>query len=112
MPPKLLLTWETEIIELHPPQLIFPSPLAGEGSGALANAVSLGAAGRGGAPCRRASPEAIGSKSFLRQDLALHHPPSPPSPARGEGADRRCCVAHARPPRLALTPAPPAGSWR
>jgi hypothetical protein len=66
-------------------QLNFPSPLAGEGSAALANEVSLGVAGRGVAPYRRASPQAILSEDSLLQNPALHHPPSLPSPARGEG---------------------------
>src|SRR5688572_24839928 len=86
---------------------LFPSPLAGEGSGDLVNAVTPGSiepgGGRGVVRYAHASPEATRGEGYLPH-RALHHPPSLPSPARGEGAHRACReIASSLPhPRITL----------
>src|SRR5262245_19398195 len=61
---------------------------AGEGRAGLANEVSLAEAGRGVARLRASIAAGEIDEDSPWIDPALQHPPSHPSPARGEGADR------------------------
>jgi cobaltochelatase CobN len=63
------------------PSKKIPSPLAGEGCGGLVSEASLAGAGWGVA---RRPPRALDRAQDI-EAAALHHPPSRPSPARGEG---------------------------
>jgi cobaltochelatase CobN len=69
------------------PQKEFPSPLAGEGCGDLASDSEPSRSWmRGSAP--------IGAQrgALTGKDRALHHPPSQPSPTRGEGEERQGAI--------------------
>src|SRR5688572_29321705 len=89
-----------------PPQRELSSPLVGEGCGALANAVSLGEAGWGVPPHDRRK---RCTYETLPEDAGTvrRHPPSQPSPTRGEGevsvSLRRCTGRLIRSQRASAT---------
>jgi cobaltochelatase CobN len=64
----------------NPPKLESPSPLAGEGCGDLASVSEPSRSWM-----RGSAPEGAQRGALIGEAAALHHPPSQPSPTRGEG---------------------------